>query len=151
MNKVLALACVCATLLFACESTTTTTPEPYKVPLCDSMPSGTSAFYVRVSEIVPNPDGTDDNTENWTIKNYRSDSTVDVSGYYFYDSDGIGAKWTLPAGTVLGKCASLKVVSDKGAQLSNAGDTLFFYNDKNILIQTIGFPATGEGEVVKVK
>lgn len=143
--NILMLASACA--LSCNESTTSSTPTD---SLCGTMPLGDSAYHVRIVEIVPNPEGTDDFKENWVVKNFDKQSPLNLSGFYFRDKDG--TTWfsdSLSNSAIIAPCGILRFTSNKTAQLLNAGDSLFFVNPLGKVIQGVAYKNAMDGDTIK--
>lgn len=122
------LTIITALILLSCSDDATTNPSNNQ--LCGKMPVGskmmeTTGIYdsLRIVAIMPNPEGEDDYNEYFIIKNFGS-NPVNIIGYIIKDDENI--TWDLP-NTILNKCDSIKIVSNKTAQLLNSKDKIYFY------------------------
>ena len=70
---------------------------------------------IRIVAIMPNPVGEDDYNEYFILKNFGK-TQINLSNYVIEDDDNIS--WDLP-NSILNQCDSLKIVSNKTAQLLN--------------------------------
>ncbi len=115
------------------------------------MPEGTGGT-VRISGLVPNPEGADNYREMFFICNYSSTRTVSLVGWAITNKEAANtAEWKLDSLVELGPCEEKLLVSDKGAQLLNSGDTVKLYNN-GVFIQMAGYGSdVKEGDTVRVK
>jgi hypothetical protein len=152
-NPMTRLSLFLIVLLLSCSKATE--PEPQKqtpeAELCAIMPAG-SAGTIRISGLIPNPDGTDDRAEVFFVKNYSAKETISLVGWSIRDEESNGTvEWKLDALGTLAPCEEKMLVSDKSAQLLNSGDTVMLYNGAT-LIQTIGYGSNvGSGDTVRAK
>lgn len=140
-------------LLFSCAEDKTTAPVISNISNSVSeMPDGTPNTYVRIIAILPNPAGEDDYNEKFRVRTYDNLITG-FDGYYIKDDDGI--RWNL---TTLEKVRPSDAqeegfleyiyTSDKVAQLLNSGDTIYLYSPDDVLIQTVSYGQSKDGEWV---
>lgn len=140
-------------LLLSCSKATE--PEPQQQTpdneLCGIMPTG-SAGTIRISGLIPNPNGTDDKAEVFFIKNYSAKETISLVGWTVRDEESNGTtEWKLDGLGNLAPCQEKMLISDKSAQLLNSGDTVMLYNGAS-LVQTVGYGNTvGSGDTVRAK
>ena len=146
-------------LLFtSCSEEKTTTPEPKASEFCtdiDNMPEGLEGTYVRIVAVLPNPSGNDDYNEKFEIKSFK-DSIQNFSLYYILDDENV--RWDLGKlnfaiidNAESGNCRSVIYISDKVAQLHNSGDTIYLYNPDGVLIQTVSYGQSKDGEWVNLR
>lgn len=141
-------------LLYSCsDSKSTNTPNTTKDCLgIENMPAGFKDIYMRIIAVLPNPTGNDDYNEKFELKFFK-DSTVDWNSFYIKDDEG--TRWNLsdlePQIVQNGEaenCKSRIYTSNKVAQLLNSGDKVYLFDFNNILIQTVIFGQTKDGEWV---
>lgn len=143
-------------ILFSCAEDKTTAPIISNISnLVSEMPEGTPNTYVRIIAILPNPAGEDDYNEKFRIRTYDNLIT-DFDSYYIKDDDGI--RWNLdtlykvrPSDAHEEGFIEYIYTSDKVAQLLNSGDTVFLYSPEGVLIQTVSYGQSKDGEWVVVE
>lgn len=144
-------------LVISCsDDKATTEPEPDidTTAYChdiDDMPSGLEGTYVRIIAVLPNPDGDDDYNEKFRVRSFI-EQEIYLDGYYIKDDEGV--RWDI---SELEKelifnleCRYYNYKSDKVAQLLNSGDTIYLYSPDDVLIQTVNYGVTKDGEWVDV-
>ena len=149
MKKILLIF---AMLLFlSCSDDKTTAPIVSTISTnVSQMPDGTNDTYVRIIAILPNPAGEDDYNEKFRIRTYDK-SITDLNGYYIKDDEGV--RWNLdslvkvrPADAQEDGFLEFEYTSDKVAQLLNSGDTIYLYGRDEVLIQTVSYISSKDGE-----
>lgn len=98
---------------------------------------------VRISSLLPNPDGEDDYKESFTVKN-SGDTTANLTGWEIKDDEN--TTWKLTG--VLKEGTSVTLVSEMTAKLLNSGDTVRLLNEKGETIQTVTYSDAKDGQVI---
>ncbi|MFA7327816.1 MAG: hypothetical protein WC121_14200 [Candidatus Kapaibacterium sp.] len=141
--------------LFSCAEDKTTEPITTNISkYITDMPEGNPNTYVRIVAVLPNPSGEDDYNEKFRIRTYDNLIT-DFDSYYIKDDEG--TRWNLatlekvrPAEAQEDGFLEYIYTSDKIAQLLNSGDVVYLYNPEGVLIQTVSYGQSKDGEWVYV-
>lgn len=101
---------------------------------------------VRVTRLLPNPDGNEETNEEVTLKNFGS-GAVSLVGWKLRDR--ANTTWTLDAVGSLAPGAE-HVVSRNGQQMAmnNRGDTVDLINASDVVVQSVTYGPVEEGEEV---
>lgn len=142
--------------LFSCAEDKTTAPVISNISnLVSDMPDGTPNTYVRIIAILPNPAGEDDYNEKFRVRTYDNLITG-FDGYYIKDDEG--TRWNLstlekvrPTDAQEEGFLEYVYTSDKTAQLLNSGDIVYLYSSDDMLLQTVSYGQSKDGEWVVVE
>lgn len=132
-------------LLLSCSKATT----PNDPADADSMPAGDDRYKVRIVALVPHVnDHGDSAVENWTIRNFDTQS-VDMAGWTAVDPEAVRRyTWKMDTLGVLPPGASRTYTSTASAQLNNGGDDLQLVAPDGTIVQVVTFGSVRPGEVV---
>lgn len=115
-------------------------PDPK--PNVPAMPLGFRDS-VRIVALCPNPIGNDDRAEWFAVANFGPQ--INLKDWHISDNEGV--RWSLDS-INLNRYDTVKITSDKTAQLLNSGDTVSLYNN-SILVQRITYGTeVKEGDTV---
>lgn len=109
---------------------------------CGKVPSGNRNSLIRIISVLPNPAGSDDFKESFTIKNF-GEGAVSLNGWKVIHSGK--ALWELGTIGELLPCRQVTVFNLKTESLDNTRDYLKLIDQDNILIQTIEWKNMPEG------
>lgn len=115
----------------------------------DSSTNSPGEAYVRLYYIIPNPTGNDDYKEEFCLMNTSNELFKGAQESY-YIKDNENSKWSLELGTLTPGQKQV-VVSDYTARLLNSADTVFLFNTKNQLVQTVSYKDAKDGDTIWVK
>ena len=117
-------------------------------------PITVSSAPLKFSEIFYDTPGTDGD-EEWVEIYNPTDSTVSLTGWYFIDNNGQGARYRLPAGATMAPRSYFTIGNDSTAFvalygysadhygnmpfLNNAGDALLLYNPDSLLVDHVAW------------
>jgi len=121
-----------------------------------------SVFDIVLNEFLPNPDSSANGVDygndasnmplgEWIEIYNNGDFPIDVSGWYMTDESGgvgnthafISATNTMPATTTVAAHSWLVVFLNKPS-LNNTGDSIFFYTDDGILVDSYTYETVGD-------
>lgn len=108
--------------------------------------NGTLSDDILLSEILPNPEGSD--TENEWIELYnRGDNNIDLGNWILDDEEGGSPAYTFPAGTVIEAQDFLVVPRpNSGLSLNNDTDRVRLYDFENTLKEEVVYESSPEGQ-----
>jgi Lamin Tail Domain len=120
-----------------------------------NMPEGNLDFGLRVSEVVPNPDGIDVGNESLVITNYDTDS-YDLNSWVITDiqdnSSNNENNFRLDVGiyksTLQSNESHTIIINSTVAVLRNTGDTLYLFSPDEQLVQTFSWGEVESGEII---
>lgn len=108
-----------------------------------------AAAELRISALLPNPEGDERDGESVTITNGGA-AAVDLNGWTVRDA--AGKTWKLDAGGVLAAGESKTVLRARQTMgLNNGGDTIDLVNPTGVVQQTVMYGPTPEGQIVVVE
>ena len=140
MRKILYL--VISLALLSCNDATTTSTSNQA---CGYMPQGNTNSPIRIIRVLPNPHGDDTYNENFTLLNF-GDAPMNLKGWKVINTDTL--VWELDCVKELRFCSPLTVISVHSFGFKNEGDTIRLIDKDNLLIQTISWGYTPEGQEV---
>ncbi len=114
-------------------------------PDCGPMPQGNRTISVRIISVNPNPAGSDDYKESFTIKNFGSEP-VNLAGWKVVHSGE--SQWDLAAVKELKPCHQVTVFNLNKESLLNGRDYLKLVNNNNIQVQSVEWDSAAEGKEI---
>lgn len=111
-----------------------------------SYTNGTLSDAILLSEIMPNPEGTDTDTE-WIELYNASTANVDLGNWSLDDEEGGSDPYIFPAGTVV-EAQDFLVISRSVSKLSlnNDTDTVRLFNFQNTAQDSVTYDGSPEGQ-----
>jgi len=111
-----------------------------------SYQNGTLSDQIILSEVMPNPEGTDNDTE-W-IEIYNASTTnVNLGNWSLDDEDGGSDPYIFPAGTIIEAQDFLVIYrSESDISLNNDADEVRLFDFENTLQDNVSYDRAPEGE-----
>lgn len=104
---------------------------------------------LRISALLPNPEGDERDTESVTLAN-GSDASIDLAGWTVRDA--AGKTWKLDDGGTLAAGESKTILRGRQAMaMNNTGDTIELVAPDGRVVQTVLYGPTAEGQVVTIE
>lgn len=97
---------------------------------------GDELLGLRITALLPNPNGADDNHETVTLRNGTA-GQLDIAGWRLVDE----ADNSFTFSGLIPATSTLTVTMDRSAILNNTGDTVRLVNPQGTLLQTVSYTA----------
>lgn len=151
--KIAIIALLAALTMLSCKEESSAPTPTAKKP----MPFGLTDDSVRITSIMPNPSGSDESLEWFTVTNFSSKPVDLFSGWLVMDIERTQSGDDFPlgfnfTGETLLPYDSLKVLNaSKKPFMRNSGDSLILYNPTTKLVQIAAYGNAADDKVFYIK
>lgn len=115
---------------------------------CGERPIGSGVTWIRIIQVLPNPEGPYDDGENFVLKNFGT-KKISMAGWRILNRYNV--EWKMDPVGYLGQCEQKTLITRNDNSLDNDLDTIRLYDSKDSLIQMVAWMHATEGEIIYPK